>query len=886
MRTLRRWLMRAAGLFASRRRERDLADEIASHLQLHMDDNVRAGMSREEARRQALIKLGGVESLKEQYRDRRGIPALDRAAQDIRFAARMLRKNPGFTAVAVVTIAVGVGVNTGIFTVLNAAAFRPLHVPDADRLVTIAQTFTGHGSRSVHGMPSLVSYPEYRRYRDDNHVFVGALAYTPDVDVTLGGEHPRRLAGTLTSCNYFDVLEVRPALGRPFDASDCAAPGGSAVVILSDTIWRDAYGADPSIVGRPILLNRTAFTVVGVAPPKFNGTEAIASAFYAPVTMQSALVRDRSFLEDDNMSWLVLIGRLRPGVGIPRARADLALIAARPNAAQPRRVAHVAVMPATLVSQPEERSVVLGVGSVILASVALVLLIACANLANLLLARATTRRREVALRLAIGASRGRIVQQFLIESLMLAAIGGAAGSLVSFWGSAGVVRYLLAHLPSGSPSLAFDVAPDVRVLAYALALTVVTGLAFGVAPALRSARTDLTAALKQDDDRTGQGKSGRLRGVLVGVQVGVCAVLLVACALMTRALIRSQTSDVGFTTDDIAVVSYDLVGAGYTPGRAQIFQRQLIDRLQALPGVSRVVSAGTSPLSDEHSAELFSSPTGEKGLLLEFTNVSPGYFSLLGIPIVKGRDFSVEDVHSGRVAIVSESAAARLWPSRDPIGATLTFGKENAVIVGVARDTQVSHFGRPQSPMVFVGATQIDAIGDELLVKSDAGPMVMQAIRRAATALDPQLVINVSGLADNLERWRAPARIVSALSGVLGLLALLLACTGVFGTVAYAVNRRVREIGIRIALGAAAGDVARLVLRQAMWPVLIGLALGLLAAAAVSNVLSSLLIGLSAIDPLSFAAAAAVLVAAALMAAYLPARRALGVEPTVALRQE
>lgn len=892
MRFIRTVGRRLGAIFGRSRRDRDLVDEIESHVQLHIDDNVRAGMSPAEARRHALLKFGALESIKEQYRDQRGIPLLDRLAHDLRYSGRLLRKNLGFTVIAVAMVAVGVGVNTGIFTVLNAAAFRRLNLPESDRLVTIAQTFTGKVYRNVHGMPSLASYSEYRAYRDGTPAFSGLLAYVPYVEVTLGGEHPEDLVGTLTSCNYFDVLDVRPAFGRGFSPSDCSAAGASAVVIVSDVLWREAFSADPAVVGRTIVLNRTSFTVIGVAPPNFNGTEAITSAFYAPVTMQPALMRERVFphgvLSDDNLSWLVLIGRLRPGVTIAQARADLAVIAARADLQHSGRVTHLSLNPATLASLPEVRSVVLGIGVVILASVALVLLIACANLANLLLARATTRRREVALRLAIGASRGRIVQQFLIESLMLAGIGGVAGSLLSFWGSTGVVRYLLAHLPGGSPSFEFDVTPDLRVFGYALGLTVMTGLAFGIAPALRSARTDLTAALKQDDDRSGPGRAGRLRGALVGLQAGVCAVLLVACALTTRVLIRSQTIDVGFKTEGISVASYDLAGAGYTAAHAQSFQRQVIDRLDAVPGISRVVPAGTSPLSNNHSATEFSSPTGEQAAQLEFTNVAPGYFRLLGIPIVKGRDFSDDESRGGTpVAIVSQSAAARLWPGRDPLAATLIFEKKTAVVVGVARDTQVSHLGVPESPMIFFVDTADDALHNQLLVKANLGAAeTARAIRRAAAGLDPQLVINVGSLGDNLELWRAPARIVSALAAVLALIALVLACTGVFGTVAYAVTRRVREIGIRIALGADAADVLRLVMKQAMRPVMIGLTVGLVSAAAVSSVLSSLLIGISAHDPLSFSAAALVLSGSAIVAAYWPTRRALQVEPTVALRHE
>ena len=885
MRSIRASLVRLTGVFTSSRRERELAEELESHLALHIDDNIKVGMSPSEARRQALLKFGAMEAVKEEYRDRGGFPALARLSQDLRFAARMLRKSPGFSATAIVTIALAVGVNAAIFAVLNAAALQPLHVPHGEGLATLAISFEGEGRRFVHGTASMLSYPEYQAVREQSRAFQGLIAFSPFNPTTLGGVEPRQVLTTLSSCNYFDVLNVHPALGRTFTDGDCA-PNATPAVVLSDRLWRSAFSADPAIVGRSVTLNRAPFLVIGVGPPGFIGTQLVPEDLFAPVTLQKTIDRERDLLSTANMSWLITIGRLQPTASMAAVRSDLAVIAARLTAAaHDGRTYRIDAGRSTLSSLPEIRTVVLAIGSIILAAVGLVLLIACANIANLLLARATTRRREIAVRMALGAGRGRLIQQLLTESLLLAGIGGFAGFMAASWTSRAIVRFLLAHLPPGAWPMVFDPQPDVRVVGYAIALTTITGLAFGLVPALQATRRDLGDDFREarGTDRRG---SRRMQNTLVTVQVAVCVILLLSAGLLARGLHRAQTLDPGIAMADVTVVSYDLPNAGYKPVAAAAFQRQVIDRLSALPGVRVVGASSQLPLSDQHAETRFGFPGTEISRFLEFSSVTAGYFDALHISIVRGRTFTAEEVESERALIVTESTARRLWPGVDPLGRALTLDKVERPVVGIVRDAQVSRLGRTDTPYVFLPAGTTSQSRLKLLVATSGAAVGPRAIRAVVSGVDPQLAVEVTRLDDNLEQWRAPSRLVAAMSAALAALALVLACTGVFGTVAYTVSRRVREIGIRVALGAAHEDVLRLIVRQGMRPVIIGIVIGLAGAAAASTVLANMLFGLSPHDPLSFVLVPAVFLGIALAACYIPARRALHVQPTIALRSE
>jgi predicted permease len=877
-------------LFRKERATEDLDEELRGFLEMAAEEKMKEGMSRKEALRAVRLERGSVEVTKEVVRSAGWESFVETCWQDLRFATRTLGKNPGFTAAAVVTIALGVGINVGIFSILNGAALRLLPIPRAEQLVSVSQIFLQRTIRNTHGETSMFSYSEYLDYRDHNHVFSGLVAYEPFLEGTLAGGRMQQLLGTATSCNYFDVLNEHPAQGRGFVDSDCAASGGNAVVVVSDQLWRDTFGGDPTLVGKRITLNRMAFTVIGVAPPGFAGTEPIPSAFWVPITIQKVLDAGRDRLADDNMSWLALLGRVGPSVTVEQVRADLGVIAGRIDQLHPGRTTSLAISTATFFGRPEERESLIPVAFVILTAFGLVLLIACANVANLLLARVSARHKEIALRLAIGASRWRLVRQLLTESLLLSVFGGALGSLLAFWSFASITHFVTSRLPHMFSTLALNVAPDFRVLAYALSLTLVTGIVFGVIPALQSSRLDLNTALKDDSAKSGRGKKGGrfLRNTLVGAQIAVCMILLLATGLLLRGLYYAQTVDPGFEMKDVAAAFLFPKAQGYDENRSTSFIGRLRERVAGLPGVIEIAQAECAPLSHDFSADYFTVPGRSEKVAIEYNHVSPDYLSVVGIPIVRGRGFQPGETPNSPGIIVPESTAQRLWPGEDPLGKTLRedTGREYSVI-GVTKDAQVSHLGDVKTPYVYFPAGPQDNVRTYVLVRfAGSFTPVAKGIREAVRSLDPDVPVDVVRLEDYLEVWRSPSRIVAALSGALGALAVLLASIGVYGMVSYSVSRCVHEIGIRMALGADRTEVMKLVLKQAMRPVLIGGLAGVAACAAVSHVLSSMLFGLSAHDPIAFISVPLLLLVVALVASYIPARRAMCVDPIVALRYE
>jgi macrolide transport system ATP-binding/permease protein len=879
------------------RRKRMLADleqDIHDHLEMETQDNIDRGMSPEDARSAALRKFGNVAQVKEQTWEVWSFVWLEQLLQDVRFGVRSLLRSPGLTVAAILAIALGLGINVGIFSVLNGLALRLLPVPRAQELVSVNQIFhfQGRGDRLIHNGANWFSYAEYQDYRDHNHVFSGLVAYEPYVEANLRDTDVRQVLGTVATCNYFDILIEHPARGRAFVDSDCASRGANAVVVVSDDLWRGKFASDPSLLGKKIVLNQTAYTVIGIARPGFTGTEPIPSAFWAPLTMQQALEPGIDRLSSDNMSWLALLGRTRPGVTMEEVRADLGVIAGRidQNHSGPRRTTSLAIHAATFFSSPEERSFLIPVASVVLAAFALVLLIACANVANLLLARASVRQKEIALRLSMGASRWRLVRQLLTESLLLSLAGGALGSLIAFWSFMRITQLVTSHLPHGDPPLAVNVAPNLQVLGYALVLSLVTGIAFGLVPALRSSRPDLNTAIKGGGISFGVAKkNGRfLLNTLVGSQVAVCMVLLLAAGLLLRGLYSAQTVDPGFEIKGVATIFLNLEKQGYDPARATHFMQSFRERIQGLPGVVEVAQAECAPLSHDFSGSEFTVPGRPDTVGVEYNHVTPDYFSLLGIPIVRGRDFTPAETHAAPGIIVTESTARRLWPGQDPLGKALReiSGREYSVI-GVAKDAQVSHLGQLDTNYLYFPAGTEDDSRSYVLVRYATGITdVAKSIREAGRSIDPGVSIDVTRLEDYLEVWRAPSRIVAALSGALGALALLLCSIGVYGMVSYSVSRSVREIGIRMALGADGGKVMRHVLWQAMRPVLIGGTIGVALCAAVSRVLSSMMFGLGTHDPIAFIAMPLFLFAVAFVATFIPGRRAMLVDPIVALRCE
>jgi predicted permease len=804
---------------------------------------------------------------------------------DLRYAARRLAASPGFTAAAVVTIALGVGINTGLFSVLNGIVLRDLPAPDADELVSIQL------SRQLPGFPRPVrrfTTSEYREYRDGTETLSGILAYS-GTTVTLGGDAPQEIRGALVSCNYFEVLGYTPALG-PGLATDCDADGVAPTVVLGHDLWTTAFGADADVVGREVQLNRQAFVVAGIAPEGMRGLFITPTQFFAPLTAQPILDPAPGVPAGGTLSWLMLLGRLADGASLDQVRAELRVIAARIDEAQGSFATTLAVDRAKQLSDAEDRGATLAVGAVVMTAFGLVLLIACANVANLLLARATGRAREIAVRLSLGASRGRIVQQLLAESLLLAVAGGVLGSVLALWSVQSVVFLAIDALPPQAGEMAIDASPDARVLVFALLASIGSAALFGLAPAFQASKPDLHAAMKVDVLGLDRRSGARLRGTLVGLQVAVCMVLLIAAGLLLRGLATTRNVDPGFEYENVAVASFDLTAAGYDAARAAVFQRQLAERLDALPGVE-VAYATMTPLYPDGFSRIVRIGGQNEWFPLDYNEVSPTYFSLVGIPIVRGRTFTEAEAAAGSGIIVTEATARRFWPGIDPIGQTIEIpvGPRQVIaqqVVGVARDAQIQNIGELPSTYAYVPPSDF-GLQLQLLAKSDVGfASTARSIRTAAAELDPALVVRVAPLEQNLDLWRSLANISSTLATALGTLALVLASVGIYGVVAYAVGRRAREIGIRIALGANARSVVTLTLKRTMRPVAVGAALGLASAIGVSQVLSSVLFGVSPVDPIALIGAVFVVVGVAFAAGTLPARRAARVDPTRTLHYE
>jgi macrolide transport system ATP-binding/permease protein len=809
--------------------------------------------------------------------------------QDVHYSIRTLRKSPSFAIVAVLALALGIGVNTGIFTILNAVALRPLPVADAGKVVSVYQSFRGKFGRNTYGSISYFSYPEYLNYRDNNHVLSG-LAVSATTNASMAGVDARRIPGQLVSCNFFSVLGRAPALGREFSPGECAHVDGAPVVILSNAFWNSQFHADPHSVGSIVTLNRRAFTVIGIAPEGFGGTSPLPSSFWAPIVMQSTLMPGTALLPDPNTSWLEMIGRLKPGVSLTRARADLAVIAGRIDQSYAGRTTTLAVDTATFLGEPEARTIVLAGGAVALLAVGLVLLIACANVANLLLARAAARQKEIAIRLSAGASRGRLIRQLLTESLLISLTGGALGSVLALWTFESLYHIVISKLPSDIPPIALNLTPDLRVLGYAIAISAITGILFGLVPALQSTRPDLVSALKEEGSGFGRFSRGRLRSALVVLQVSVCLVLLIAAGLLTRGLQSAQTLDPGFSLKGVVATSFDLEQQGYDNPRALQFHRQLMERVSAIPGVDVASQTVVVPLGGSSYGSMVELAGVQGPQQVRFNHVSPAFFSLLGIPFVRGRGFTEAEARSGvQVAVISEATAKRFWPNQDPLGKTFRFGKDKTPveIVGVAKDIRSTDLAHVEKNFFYFPANVEYQKQIHLLAHTNGNvAATAKLIRDAAHSLDANIIVEARPLEDNFEKYRITSRILASLTATLGFLGLLLASLGIYGVVSYAVSSRIREIGIRMTLGAKPVEILSLIVKQAMRPVVLGLLIGFGVCAAASRLMSVMLYGISPLDPLTFGGVALFLSGIALLACYLPARRATRVDPMEALRYE
>lgn len=830
--------------------------------------------------------------------------------QDLHYAVRQLRKSPGFTAVAVVTLALGIGANTSIFTVVNGLLLKMLPVRDPRQLVVVGDP-TRAGSRS-NGTPrtDIFSYPLYKELRDRNSVFTGLCAAATDhhieVDAGKGGLPDEKITGRMVSGNYFSVLGLEPAAGRLFSDADDTAEGANPVVVLSYEYWRLKFSLPSAIIGKDVRLNGNPFTIIGVAPPGFDGDiVGERMALYVPLSMQPQIIRGRHWRTAANNSWLSLIGRLKSNITAAQAEANLNIVFQ-----QALKGDYGAVISADDRSaiHDEHIHVVAGEGGIsglrgdyriplllLMGIVGLVLLIACVNVANLLLARAASRSREVAVRLAIGANPRRLLQQLLTESLVLGLLGGLTGSLLAIWG----VRLLVGLFGSDT---SLPLTPDWRVLAFTITVSLLTGIIFGLVPALQALKVRVTPALK-DANRATPEPGSRFtwgKGLIVG-QVALSLLVLFAAGLLVRSLQKLMTQNFGYTRDHLVIARLDPTGAGYTPDTMKLLAQSLVARLASAPGVRAATYSTNGLFSGTESAEAIIVPgfnaSGPRDRSALEDYVGPDYFSVVGIPLLAGRGIEAQDTStSTRVAVVNEAMAKHYFAGQDPIGRQFMIDDPDWInkpitIIGVSHDAKDHGSGireqvKPRFYLAFQQVPDPDQIILEAQVSgapSGATANVLGQIKGA----DPRLPISFIQTLDNLITDSVGDQIALAkLSAFFAGLALLLACVGLYGVISYTVASRTREIGLRMALGARRGDVMGLVLGQGMLLVALGLLVGIPLALASTRLLHSFLFGLKSSDPLSLIAVVLLLGMVAAVAGFIPARRAARIDPMVALRYE
>jgi predicted permease len=812
--------------------------------------------------------------------------------QDLRYGLRMLWKTPGFTVVAVVSLALGIGLNTAIFSIVNVILIRPVPmVKEQSRVVWLRAP---------------ISYPDYVDYREQAQSFAGMAAATGTSEFSLarGGE-PELIKGEYVTENYFDVLGVGALSGRTFIKEEGQTP--ARVVVLSEHLWRTRFDSDSTIIGRRISINGLAFTVVGVAPKNFIGTEAgLDRELWVPLSMQPVLNPPEASRAADPLSnrfqerdshWLAVFARLKPGVSREQAGTELTTVARHVAEAYRGKASAETLRTVQLLSMnggmdPRDREEALPLAGIVMVVVALVLLIACANIASLLLARAAVRRRETAIRQALGATRPRLVRQWLTESILLGVAGGALGLLLALWANQLLVSYL-----QTTPLASLDLGLDWRVLAFTLGVSVTTGIVFGLAPALQASRLDIVMALKSEDAQRAGSRRSRLRAVFVTAQVMLSVVLLVGAGLFIRSLQSANTIDPGFRVDRALTVPINLGLLRYKEFEGENFYRDLLARVEAQPGVERASLVRFAQLGFSFAQfQVFKEGSRDKqtdeGISTGFNVVGPNYFKTMETPLLRGRDFAETDRKGAPgVVALNETLAKTLWPGEDALGKRVSVSGPDGPfleVIGVARDGKYRSLGESPHPYIYQPLLQSYDPKMTLVVRTKGEPQsVATAVREQLRALDSNLpVADVKTLRDQLNLSLFPSRVAAWTLGGFGVLALLLAAIGIYGVVSYSVAQRAREIGVRMALGAKEKDVLRLVLGEGLFVIAVGLALGLLLAFAATRVIVGFLYGVGAADPLTFAGVPLLLGFIALVGSYIPARRATKVDPLVALRYE
>ena len=930
------------------RTERDMDAELRSHIDSYAEDLARTGLPRAEALRRARLEFGGLERVKEECRESRGISFIESLAQDLRYGLRMLRKSPGFTAIAVLTLALGIGANTAIFTLIDAVMLRTIPVRNPGNLVVFEwanrnpfingeySTFSDcgkTGSRASSGCS--FALPVFERFRADANVYSGVIACAGPAELDLSGNGPASIIrDEIVNGDYFSVLGVKAALGRTLGPGD-DTPTASPAAVLSYAYWQSAFGGSPSVLSRSILLNNVAFKIVGVAAPSFtNLSPGKPQDLWTTIAMVPRLGIDwGSKIESMNNWWLLVMARLKPGVSLSQAQAATSLVFRNvllygPTPfAKPEDDPRIVLTPAqdALVGRRGQLSTIL---SLLTLAVGIILLCACANVAGLLLSRAATRQKEIAVRLGLGASRAKIVRQLLTESILLSFLGGLFGIILAYWG----VHAITALITNGSSSpFPYVLSPDWRVLAFTLGVCLLTGIFFGLAPAFRATRVDLTWALKESSPTTdrwaGRNTRFQLGSALVVAQVALSVIVLIGAGLLVRTLENLRSVNPGFDARNILLFGINPGRLGYKDAQISTLFRELRDRLAVLPGVSSVTYSSIALLNGgrwEQSVHVQGQPP-EPSVNMEMLAAGPDFFTTMRIPLLEGRtftsaDFQLELQNSEALstppsggsqiplseavvsALVNQAFVRAYFRGQNPLGKIIAQTNDSSgtsggawwvstksphwQIVGVVADTKYDSLRHEIRPLVFLPFTSGYGGYFELRTAGDPRALI-PAVREVAAKLASDLPLTeVSTQTEEIGQLMSQERLVAQVSSFFGILAMLLVCIGLYGLLSYEVSRRMRELGIRIALGANHRDILRLVVGQGVLLAFIGAAIGIAAAMGASRFLASMLFGVSAYDPVTILGVVALLALVALAACYIPARRAMRVDPMVALRYE
>ncbi|HET6930736.1 MAG TPA: ABC transporter permease [Candidatus Acidoferrum sp.] len=882
---LRTFVQRLAALFRRRQLEGDLDEELRSHLEMAVELNMRKGMSAADARSEALRSFGGVERAKEMYRDQRGLPMLETAWQDLRFGFRMLRRSPGFSVLAILCLTLGIGANAAVFSWVEGILLRPYPlVSHQERLVALAGT--AGEERDETSWPDLLDVQ--RSCTLCETLFVSNIT-----SATLSvGERAQVITGSIASANYFDATGVRPILGRGFEPGEDTGRNAHPVVVISHHLWQTRFKGDPETIGKTQRFNNVVHTIIGVAPEGFYGTfVGRGIEFWVPASMLEVFYTGNDKLEDRGARWAEAYVRLKPGVTRDQAQQEISAIAARLEAEYPATNRGRGIKVWSLWQTPfNHAGELLPIFEIMVVVVMFVLLIVCANVGNLLLVRAFARRHEMTVRLAIGAGRSRLFRQLVTEGLLLSACGAAGGMLLAYW-----CRHSLALLfpVRGGNAMYLPGEIDWRVLAASAGVCVITTLLLGLIPALQAGKIDLAGALKSDSAGI-VGGSGRawVRSSLVVLQVTLSFILLVGATLLMQSLRKIRTTSPGFSTTRVFDTSVSLAAAGYDAARARTFQDELIQRVRALPGVeaaayARVVPLGYQSFSSAPIAMDGYEPQPNEQPTAEYNEVSPDYFAAMGIPFISGRDFTrADDEKAPRAAIVNQTMVTRYWRGQDPVGRRLQVKGSWVQVVGVVKDSKYYNMDEAPRPFFYVPLRQYFAIEPDIHIRTTLPLQTVQtALIRELRALDPDLALyEMITLQEQVDRSTSQQLVAVSLVALFGGLALLLAGIGLYGVMSYTVSQSTRELGLRMALGAGASNVLRLVLSRGLLLTTIGTISGIVLALLLTRLLGGLLYHISPRDPLAFVSALVVITIASFAACFLPAWRATQVDPARALR--